>query len=299
VDEQYQMETGIIANIQRFSLHDGPGIRTTVFLKGCPMTCKWCHNPEMIAIGPELHKIESRCIRCGACIEVCTRENSQPIVNCKLCGACVEQCPTGSRQIMGETVSVGDLLKKVLRDRIIYDESGGGVTFSGGEPLRQPDFLLELLRTCRTEGLHTAVDTCGYATFEYIENSAPYTNLFLYDLKLMDTEKHIQWTGVSNKLILENLRKLNHIHHNIWIRIPVIPGINDKHEELNAIARFLSSLSGIRQVNLLPYHKTGSYKQKQNKNGEWFTDRESLKKEEINSLGDPFVSQGLNVIIGG
>jgi pyruvate formate lyase activating enzyme len=297
------METGIITNIQKFCLHDGPGIRTTVFLKGCPLNCKWCHNPEMISGNPELYKTESRCIGCGACIEVCP-ENINSITDdrnhtCTACGTCVNQCPTGARQIMGKSVSVADLLKTIIRERILYDESGGGVTFSGGEPLQQPEFLLRLLQACRNQGLHTAVDTCGYAHFKTIKEIAAYSDLFLYDIKLMDTEKHRQWTGVSNKIILENLQKLNRIHNNIWIRIPIIPGINDTIQELSAIAQFLSSLSGIKQVNLLPYHQTGSYKQKHLKNGEWFSGYKSLLKDEIKPMSEPFIAKNLAVIIGG
>jgi pyruvate formate lyase activating enzyme len=297
------MVTGIISNIQKFCLHDGPGIRTTVFLKGCPLSCKWCHNPEMISATPELHQTESRCIRCGTCIEVCP-ENIAAITvginhTCRLCGTCIAHCPTGARQLNGATVSVAYLLEKITRERLLYDESGGGVTFSGGEPLQQPAFLLTLLQACHQNGVHTAVDTCGYGPFSSIKKIAAYTDLFLYDIKLIDNKKHIHWTGVSNKLILENLQQLSRIHNNIWIRIPIIPGLNDTGQELNNMAQFLSSLSGIQQVNLLPYHQTGSYKQRSVNHGEWFTGCKSLLKDEIKPMREAFLDRGLRVIIGG
>jgi pyruvate formate lyase activating enzyme len=182
------------------------------------------------------------------------------VQNCELCGACVEACPTGARQIIGTWMSVDAVLRTVLKDRLFYEDSGGGVTFSGGEPLMQADFLLEVLKACRGQGIHTAVDTCGYAPREDVLSMAPFSDLFLYDLKFMDEAAHLKFTGCSNKLILDNLRALADVHKTIWVRVPLIPGANDSPEELLAIAEFASSLPGIRRVNILPYHANGTLK---------------------------------------
>jgi len=266
------MQTGLVFNIQRYSIRDGPGIRTTVFLKGCPMACSWCHNPESQSPEPEISVVESRCIRCGACWEACPQRGEdgdgantgRPVVPdegvCTRCGACVEACPTGAREMIGRRMAVDEVLEAVLRDRIFYDDSGGGVTFSGGEPLSQPAFLRELLEASRRERLHTAVDTCGHAPRDELLAAAIHTDLFLYDLKLVDDERHRRYTGVSNALILENLEALGRSHKNIRLRIPIVPGVNDDAENLRAAARLAASLPGVRQVDLLPYHDLGRHK---------------------------------------
>jgi pyruvate formate lyase activating enzyme len=290
------MKTGIISNIQRFCLHDGPGIRTTVFFKGCPLICSWCHNPEMISAEPELNKMESRCIHCGACVEVCPEKSDG---TCRLCGSCIVNCPTGARQLIGEQLTVDALLQEIIREVIIYDQSGGGVTFSGGEPLQQSEFLYEILHACRKQGLHTAVDTCGYSSFDALRKTAGYTNLFLYDLKIMDPLKHKQYTGVSNEIILANLQNLDRIHDRIWIRIPVIPGINDNLNELNTMAQFVNTLAHVEQINLLPFHRMGSHKQQHIKKGQNLFNQESLMADEIKLFCEPFIAQELTVFIGG
>jgi pyruvate formate lyase activating enzyme len=262
------MPSGLVFNIQKYCVHDGPGIRTTVFLKGCPLCCVWCHNPEGVSPKREIVVVESRCIVCGECRRACPfaaaiaadavlPTRSGP---CTLCGECVEACPTGARQVVGREMTVAEVMREVQQDRIFYEDSSGGVTFSGGEPLLQPDFLLSLLGACRARGLHTAVDTCGFGCTDHLLAVARLTNLFLFDLKFMDDAKHRQYCGVPNAPILENLRRLDQIHDNIWLRVPVIPGVNDAGENLEAIARFAVSIHGVRQVNLLPYHKTGLQK---------------------------------------
>lgn len=259
------MQFGLVSNIQKYSIQDGPGIRTTVFLKGCPLSCWWCHNPEGRSPKSEIVVVETRCIRCGECVKVCPHVTSAPSAEpplqgsaeCEVCGACVEACPTGARQAVGIRMSLDEVLDEILKDEIFYDDSMGGVTFSGGEPLMQPRFLRALLEGCRSSGIHTAIDTCGYAPPEILMAVVPLANLFLYDLKLMEEALHVEFTGISNKLILENLQLLGRAHDNIWIRVPIIPGVNDREDQLEALARFASSIPGVRQVNLLPYHTTG------------------------------------------
>jgi len=282
------MVSGLVFNIQRYSIHDGPGIRTTVFLKGCPLDCWWCHNPESQAPEPEVVVIEGRCMQCGECRKACLLEKgvrnlfsenaeigpkphvsekrfltpflAEPPRRCTRCGACVEACPTGARQMVGRRMTAAEVVAEVLKDRVFYEESGGGATFSGGEPLVQPKFLAALLQGCREAGIHTAVDTCGFAPKEDLLAVAPLADLFLYDLKSMDEARHTQYTGATNISILENLQALGRVHRNIWIRVPIIPGVNDNAEQLEALARYAAATPGVRQVNVLPYHEAGSYK---------------------------------------
>lgn len=262
------MDRGLIFNIQKYSLHDGPGIRTTVFLKGCPLSCPWCHNPESVSHCKELILVETRCVACGQCGRVCpvnpTPGRAGPLPPrpepCFLCAACVEACPTGARQIVGRDVTVSEVIRELEADRLFYEESGGGVTLSGGEPLSQPRFLIALLQACHQRGFHTTVDTSGFTPTDELLTVATHTDLFLYDLKLMDDALHRQHTGVSNVLIHENLRTLARVHDRIWVRVPVIPGITDTVANLEAIGQFVSCLDRVRQVNLLPYHNTGLQK---------------------------------------
>ena len=257
----------MIFNTQRYSIHDGPGIRTTVFLKGCPLRCAWCHNPEGIYPERELAVIANRCLGCGECRQVCPQVKtsgngsaSNQRADCIRCGECAKVCPTEARQMVGRRMSVREVLAEALLDRIFYEESGGGVTFSGGEPFMQPRFLRNLLEACRIGGIHTAVDTTGYVSREDLLLAAPLVDLFLYDLKVIDNDRHRQWTGVSNGIILDNLLALGDIHRNIWIRMPLVPGFNDDLEHLEAVARFAASVPNVRQVNLLPYHGTAAHK---------------------------------------
>lgn len=262
------MTRGRIFDIQRFSVHDGPGIRTTVFLKGCPLRCVWCHNPESIHAETELAVLESRCIHCGRCVEACPAGrlvaleggNGEDAPECLLCGTCAAVCPAEARRLVGRSVTVDELLAEILRDRLFFDDSGGGVTFSGGEPLAQPDFLAASLEACHREGVHTAVDTSGFCRREDLLRAARWTDLFLFDVKHMDPRRHRELTGVSNRRILENLEALAAVHQGIRIRVPVIPGMNDEPENLEATARFVTSLPGVRRMDLLPYHRHGRHK---------------------------------------
>lgn len=246
------MTEGIIFNLQRYSLHDGPGIRTTVFLKGCPARCWWCHNPESQDPHPEIAASTNRCISCDACRLACP--NSLQGDACDNCGDCTDACPTGARAMLGYRITSDPLLQTILKDRMFFDDSGGGVTFSGGEPLCQPEFLKELLTGCRNHGIHTAIDTAALCPPTTLTELAPLADLFLFDLKCADPDLHRQGTGSDNRPILQNLDLLGGMHQNIWLRIPVIPGFNDTTAEMSAIAELAAKAKGVRQVWLLPYH---------------------------------------------
>jgi len=266
-----QLETGIIFDIKRYALHDGPGIRTTVFFKGCPLSCWWCHNPESQDFHPEVILRAQRCARCAACVAACPQgaitlpaeDGRGPITDraaCTACWQCVQACFSGARQLVGQEVSVRALMTEILRDRSFFDESGGGVTFSGGEPLSQPRFLAAVLRACRQEEIHTAVDTSGYAPWTVFDALRHDVDLFLYDLKIFDAQRHRRYTGVSNELILENLTRLARLGHAIYVRVPVIPGINDDEDNLRQIAAFVAGQPGIQRLDILPYHPSAAAK---------------------------------------
>ena len=223
-----------------YSVHDGPGIRTTVFLKGCPLTCKWCHNPESLEPKPQHIFNAEKCIKCGYC----------------------DNCPTGARETIGYKITIPDLMREIKKDLLFFEQSGGGVTFSGGEPFYQADFLLEILSRCREEYINTAVDTSGCCQTEILLKAARLTNCFLYDFKFMDSAKHEEYCGTPNDLILRNLESLSEISTKLFLRIPVIPGINDDMKEMTAIFEFIKNINNIEMVNLLPYHniQTGKYK---------------------------------------
>jgi pyruvate formate lyase activating enzyme len=259
-----EMAQGLVFDIKKFSTHDGPGIRTTVFFKGCPLNCPWCHNPESQSPQRELVVRPNRCIHCGACLSACTHgaviqegdEYGIAAEHCQLCGACVEVCYAEAREIVGQVMTAAEVMAKVERDIAFYDQSGGGVTFSGGEPLAQPEFLGTLLRASKQAGIHTAVDTCGHAPWPVLDAIRGDVDLFLYDLKLMDDQEHRRLTGVSNQLILENLRALSEGRHAIILRLPVIPGITDSPENVRQLAAFAASLPHLQGIDLLPYHTT-------------------------------------------
>jgi len=300
-------ESGLVFHVQKYSIHDGPGIRTTVFLKGCPLCCAWCHNPESQLARPEVVVVENRCAGCGECRRACPFGESAPgqgampaeAAQCLLCGQCAEACPTGARHIIGQRRTIAEIMEAVLRDRVFYEESGGGVTFSGGEPLTQPGFLKSLLEACRAEGLRTAVDTCGFACTEVLLEVAGLSDLVLYDLKLMDDARHRQYTGVSNGPILANLRALAQAHRNIWLRVPVIPGINDREEDWQAAAGFAAGLQGLRQVNLLPYHNLGLSKSRRRSHPESLGNAATPGPEQMERAAEYFRQCGLDVKVGG
>jgi pyruvate formate lyase activating enzyme len=266
--------SGIIFNIQRFAIHDGPGIRTTVFFKGCPLRCWWCHNPESHKILPE--KFDGCNLRRG-----------------------FDQSFSMEKDEIGKEISIDELVKEIVKDRVFYEESSGGVTFSGGEPLMQPEFLIESLKQSKSNGVHTVVDTCGYTSSEIINEVAPYADLFLYDLKLMNDDDHEKYTGVSNQITLKNLETLDQLGKQIIIRFPVVPDITDTNENIFAIRGFISYLNNVVEINLLPYHRAaeGKYNKygKENKMG----NVESPNSTGLENIKQFFSELNCKVKIGG
>ena len=247
--------TATIFDIERNSFVDGPGIRTTVFFKGCNLRCAWCHNPESQDFKPQMMFYKDKCKGCGKCKEICPTPD-----RCTLCGKCTIYCPVDARKVCGREYTVDEVFAEVIKDKAYYDNSGGGVTFSGGECMLQMDFLIEILKKCKENGIHTAVDTAGHIPFQSFEKILPYTDLFLYDIKMFDSQKHKKYTGVGNELILKNLKKLFKSKAKIWIRIPVIAGVNDTKEEMLQIKAFLDQYGNPERVELLPYHAMGENK---------------------------------------
>ncbi len=301
------LPTGIIFDIKKFSIHDGPGIRTTVFLKGCPLHCSWCHNPEGITSFIEIYFWENRCIACHECVEVC-ETGALSFINgkrvhdsslCQVCGACAQACPTEATEIIGMELTVETLMEEIQKDIIYYDQSGGGVTFSGGEPLLQVDFLEQVLQRCQDIGIHTTIDTAGYVPRETLTRVLPYTDLFLYDIKIIDSDKHYFFTGVHNHRILENLKLLVQGGAQIIPRIPIIPGINDDDENIIQTGTFLRQLSGITQINILPYHRTALDKHRRIGNHYPLESVNPPSEEHMVEIAWQLESFGCQVTIGG
>ena len=258
-----QEPSGVVFNIMRFSVDDGPGIRTTVFLKGCPLSCQWCHNPESRSAEPELIYFRERCRVCADCVPACpygaiVLSDGAPakLPLCRCCGTCVDACRAGARELAGRSWNLSELMREIERDVIFFDESGGGVTFSGGEPLFQAQFVEALADGCRERRIHTVLDTCGFARPDVFLRVAAKADLVYYDFKLANPAKHRAFTGVSNEVILNNLKALAEVGRAVVIRYPVIPGINDSEEDTAEAAAVLSGLR-IERVDLLPYHRIG------------------------------------------
>lgn len=265
-DEEEEMTSGIIFNIQRYSIHDGPGIRTIVFLKGCPLRCQWCSNPESGEMSIQMIFSKKLCQDCGVCVQNCTQHAIAYDVEfgkriepskCIRCGRCMENCPARAIQRIGKIVEVKDVVKEVLKDRIFYRKSGGGVTLSGGEPFFQSEFAAELLADLKANRISTAVETTGAVSFEKIMRSTDFVDLYLYDIKHMDSAVHRKYTGLPNEGIMENLLRLNQLGKRIWMRVPLIPQINDSEDNIERVYALANSLESVERVELLPYHEYG------------------------------------------
>ncbi|PKP49286.1 MAG: glycyl-radical enzyme activating protein [Bacteroidetes bacterium HGW-Bacteroidetes-11] len=263
------MPTSLIFDIKRYAINDGPGIRVVIFFKGCNLHCAWCHNPESISAKAEKLYSPSKCIKCGSCVEACEQNaillSADGIVTdnqrCVMCGKCCEACPALALEMSGKVMSVDEIITIIEKERVFFEQSGGGVTFSGGEPLLHSDLLIKLLEECGKRGIHRTVDTAGNVREETLLEVAKQTDLFLFDLKMMDSALHKLWTGSDNTLILQNLKKLAETGAGIIIRIPVIGGVNDSDENIEQTARFISELAGdSKEVQLLPYHNIAQNK---------------------------------------
>ena len=295
---------GFVFHIQHYAIHDGPGIRTIVFLKGCPLNCPWCHNPESKTATHEFMWTPERCTRCGSCVESCPENaitfNPGLIIDeerCIQCGKCVKACYAEALVSVGKAMSVEKVVAEVDKDLPFYEESGGGVTFSGGEPLMQPEFLREVLKNCRKRGIHTAVETSGCAEPFVVESIMDLVDLWLYDLKLMSSEVHQKMLGAPNDKIIGNLRLLK--GRNVVIRIPIIPDVTDGDENIDSVGRLASEL-GIQEVHLLSYHKAGSEKMKKlNKTKSTFSLFEAPKDDILINIIHRLERYGLKVQIGG
>jgi len=300
-------EKGLIFDIKRFAIHDGPGIRTTVFFKGCPLHCLWCHNPEGIARHPELMARSSRCARCYSCIAVCPvgaiSKDSGPVSidreKCNLCGECVKACAYEALELTGRRVSVKEVIEEIERDRIFFEESEGGATLSGGEPLGQPAFCEAILDELKARGIHAALDTSGLATWDVLWRSASKADLILYDLKMIDGARHKKYTGVPNGRILENLKKLSAAGKDIAIRIPLMAGVNDDPDNIRLTLDFLRSLGPLKNVGLLRYHKGGVEKYRNLGKISCFEIFEPPSDSRMEEISRAFTQAGFSVKLGG
>jgi len=261
--------TGYVFDIQRFSIHDGPGIRTTVFMSGCPLRCVWCHNPEGMSRGPLLSFVAEKCVGCGYCFRVCPREahrmadGASHVLDraaCRACGACAKECSGGALELAGREASVEEVLNEVRRDTAFYESSGGGMTLSGGEPLMQVDFTEALLAAAKADGLHCALETCGHVEYEAFRRVLPHVDLFLYDIKDTDPKRHRKHTGADNTRILANLRALHDAGADIMLRLPIVPGINDRKDHFEGVAALMRALPNLRGAEIMPYHRLGESK---------------------------------------
>jgi len=297
---------GLVFNIQRYSIHDGPGIRTTVFFKGCPLRCKWCSNPESISSQPEILVRETRCNGCRRCIEVCSPAALSLASTglwldrqkCDLCLKCIDACWEDAIEVAGRYMGLGEVVDECRRDELFYHNSGGGVTLSGGEPLIQADFALALLERCKLLGLNTALDTCGHVHWQVLEKALQFTDLVLFDIKHLDADEHRDGTGVDNKLIMDNLEKAaNYGRARIWIRVPVIPGYNDSDQYMERLARGLQGIKA-EKVSLLGYHEWGRPKYQSLGKAYQLSGRKPLSDERICAIAGIFKSQGLDATAG-
>ncbi|MBS3782359.1 MAG: glycyl-radical enzyme activating protein [Candidatus Thermoplasmatota archaeon] len=301
------MIEGKIFDIKQFAVHDGPGIRTTVFFKGCPLSCPWCHNPEGIYYEDDLFFYETKCIGCGSCLVVCpqdaVKEKNEVVTldrdKCDLCGKCASECPTTALKMVGKKVTVEEVMKEIERSTVYHDTSDGGVTLSGGEPFQQFEFMRELIDRCKEKDIHVTVDTCGHVKPDKFDSIKGKIDLFLFDLKIIDDELHKEYTGVSNNDILDNLKSLLRESDNeVIIRFPVIPGITDTEENISSILDFLSSPKRVKEIDLLPYHDV---KEKYNRLGKKYVVKRTKapSRDKVEEIKRIFESEGYRVKEGG
>ena len=298
---------GMIFDIKKFAVHDGPGIRTTIFMKGCPLRCKWCHNPESLDPKPQIVFFENKCIGCGRCFEACKTgalrlEKGDVRVyerdKCAICGDCAEACYAEAQVKEGRAITVEEAVEEIEKDRPFYENSGGGMTVSGGEPMLQYEFVLALLRECKRRGLHTALDTCAHCPWAQLKSLIPFLDLILLDMKEMDLERHRQFTDVGNRVILDNARRLAGEPVRLMIRIPVIPDFNDTVENMSAAAQFFKDFPNIDYVELLPYHRLGESKYERLELTYEAKGTDPPEKKHLEELMEPFREAGLEVRCG-
>ncbi len=300
------LERGKIINIQKCCIHDGPGIRTTIFFKGCPLTCWWCHNPESQSYNKEILYNEEKCTKCGACEKRCSSKCIKikeakmihDFTKCILCENCIDSCIYNAREMVGTEYTVNELMKEIEKDRVFYEESGGGVTLSGGEVMMQINFVEELVKRCHGKGISVAMDTCGYAPFENYERILPYVDVFLYDIKIINSQKHETYTGKPSEIILDNLKRLSEKNARINLRIPLIEGVNTQEENIKEIIAFIKNLN-ILKINLLPYHDIGKDKYKRLNRHYKGNGMRKPSDEKIKEIKEMFEKYNFKIKIGG
>lgn len=310
-DENINEKRAVVFDIQRFSIHDGPGIRTTVFFKGCNLNCKWCHNPESISSSYELYWDVNNCMNCRRCAAVCKENvhlfnfdennNIEHLVNrskCNFCRRCEDVCPYQAIKVVGSRVTLNDLILVVLRDELFYKNSGGGVTISGGEPFCQYEFLMEFLKILKEKNINTTVDTNFYIDWEKIQAVMSYVDLFLVDLKTINDDNHIKFTGVSNRLILDNIKKLSETEKDFWIRISIIPDVNNFSSEINNIISFIKTIENCNKIQLLPFHQSGKHKYKCLGLDYEFLDCSAIDNDEMEKIKSIFEKNNINIKVG-
>lgn len=300
--------TAYVSNIQRFSVHDGPGIRTVVFLLGCPLRCKWCQNPETLKNIPQVMVNHEQCRRCGTCIKGCSQSaisiDKQGNIQidrkkCIGCLNCIEKCPFEVLEASGKEYTINQVFDEVIKDKVFYNNTGGGLTISGGEPTMSPEFTRELLKICKDNGINTAIETCGYSSWERFEKILEVTDLFLYDFKVFDSEKHKKWTGVDNKCIKENLNEIVNLGKEVIIRIPLIPKVNDDKEEFTRMISYIKSLNKIKEIHILPFHQVGSSKYKMIDEEYELKDLDENNSENVDKCKEIAEKHGFIVSVGG
>ncbi|TXT66204.1 MAG: Benzylsuccinate synthase activating enzyme [Promethearchaeota archaeon] len=298
---------GIIFDIQQYAIYDGPGIRTIVFMKGCPLSCIWCQNPESQQLEPQLAYFQEKCGLCGKCVEICPENalilSDNRIIRekklCKKCGACVKICPNNVMEIIGEEKSIQDIIEIILRDKPFYDNSGGGITVSGGEPTMQKEFLMNLLKNVKKEGIHTAIETCGYFNSEMVDKLVSVADLFLFDIKHIEADLHEHYTGVSNENILYNFHRIYKLvgPERIICRIPLIPGFNTDQKTIQGIIDFLKEIRFTGSVHLMPYNRMAKTKYEKIGKKDEYHDMGELREDKIEKIVEQLKSQSFDVIV--